>query len=68
MTGSGSGATTNVCFYSDLLGTQKLFFVWKSPVLKTYSLYKKYREKPGTQNLYFICFNRQPQFLVFHGH
>lgn len=43
MTGSGSGATTNVCFYSDFLGTQNLFFIQKNtgknPVLKTYILF-----------------------------
>lgn len=57
-----------------------MYFTPLSVVLKTYSLYgnprysklifytKNTGRKPGTQNLYFICFNRQPQSLVFRGH
>lgn len=54
MTGSGSGATTNVCFYSDFLGTQNLFFIRKSPVLKTYSLYKKNTGKNPVLKSYIL--------------
>lgn len=63
-----AGAATPIYFYLAFRGTQNLFFIANFLVLKTYILYKKYREKPGTQNLYFICFNRQPQSLVFRGH